>query len=269
MTSALIIILREVLEAMLIISLLLAATLNLGIQKKWIGIAILAGLIGAGLYAYFFDLITDSFEGVGQEIVNAITLFLICGCLALFNLFIVAHLNTGTGAMPVWLGVATLVGSIDLAITREGAEISIYLSGYLLSPEPLQPVIIGGALGAGIGLSAGALIYYGMTSLKRWNSLFASCLILIPVAAGMVSQGVNYLMQADIVPSQFPLWDSSMIVPEGSVVGELLYALFSYEATPTPLQIILYLVTAALIGLGMLLIYRMKNADQDKTNSYA
>ena len=269
MTSALIIILREVLEAMLIISLLLAATVNLGIQKKWIGIAIVAGLLGAGVYAIFFDAITDSFEGVGQEITNAVSLFLICLCLGMFNLFIVTRLNARSRVLPLWIGLTALVGSIGLAITREGAEISIYLSGYLLSPEPIQPVVIGGALGAGIGLSAGALIYYGMKSIDRRNSLFTSCLILIPVAAGMVSQGINYLMQADIVPSQFPLWDSSAIVPEGSVIGELLYALFSYEATPTPLQIILYLVTAAVMALGILLVSRFSNADKDHPTTYA
>jgi len=254
---------------MLIISLLLATTLNLGIQRKWIGMAIVTGLLGAGIYAYFFDAITDSFDGVGQEITNAISLFAICGCLAVFNLFIVTHLNSRAKPLPRWIGVTTLVGSIGLAITREGAEISIYLSGYLLSPEPLQPIVIGGALGAGIGLSAGALIYYGLNSLKRRISLFTCCFILVPVAAGMVSQGVNYLMQADILSSQFPLWDSSVIVPEGSVIGELLYALFSYEATPAPLQIILYLLTAALMTLGMLLIPRLSTAEKRPPNSYA
>jgi len=269
MTSALIIILREVLEAMLIISLLLAASGNLGIQKRWICAAIFAGLFGAGIYAYFFDVITDAFEGVGQEITNATTLFVISGCLAVFNLYIVTQLYGSARILPYWTGLIALIGGIALAITREGAEISIYLSGYLLSPEPLQPVIIGSALGAGIGLSAGALIYYGLNSLKQRASLFTSCLVLLPVAAGMVSQGVNYLMQADIVPAQFPLWDSSSLVPEESVVGELLYALFSYEATPTPLQMILYLVTVALMVLGMFLVARMNNADKDDNISYA
>lgn len=269
MTSALIIILREVLEAMLIISLLLAASGKLGILKRWICVAVFIGLLGAGVYAHFFDVITDAFEGVGQEITNATTLFAISGCLALFNFYIVTQLYGNARLLPHWAGLTALIGSIALAITREGAEISIYFSGYLLSPEPLQPVIIGSALGAGIGLSAGALIYYALNSLKHRTSLFTSSLVLLPVAAGMVSQGVNYLMQADIVAAQFPLWDSSSLVPEGSVVGELLYALFSYEATPTPLQIILYLVTVVLIALGMFLIARMNNADKDGNASYA
>ena len=267
MTSALIIVLREVLEAMLIISLLLAASLNIGIHRKWLGIAVLIGLAGASLYAYLFDLITDAFDGVGQEIINAVTLFAICISLAAFSLFIVNHLSSKARSVNFNIGIAALIGSVALAITREGAEISIYLSGYLLSPEPLQPVIAGGILGTGIGLSAGALIYYGLTSLKRSTSLLTSALVLVPVAAGMVSQGTNYLMQADILSSQLPLWDSSGIVQEGSVLGELLYALFSYEATPTPLQIGLYFTTAGLMTLGMVVVFKLNNAN--KSNSYA
>lgn len=269
MTSALIIILREVLEAMLIISLLLAATVNLGIHRKWIAFALAAGLLGTGIYAYFFDYITESFEGVGQEVANAASQFTTSICLAIFSLFIVMHINSYNKKPASWVGLIALVGSIGLAIAREGAEISIYVSGFLLSPEPLQPVLLGGAIGAGIGLSAGALFYYALANLKRRQCLVTSSLILVPVAAGMVSQGVNYLMQADIVPSQFPVWDSSAVIPEGSVAGELLYALFSYEATPTPLQLVLYLLTATVTIVGMIWVTRPNKSNDANSVSHA
>ena len=261
MTSALIIILQEVVEAMLIISLLMAATANIGVNRRWVVAGILLGIFGAGFYANFFDAISDAFDGVGQEITNAMTLFGICLCLALFNFFLIGKLRTDSRQMPVWIGIAALCGSIGLAITREGAEISIYFSGYLLSPEPLQPILIGGALGTGIGLSFGALIYYSVSTLNRRQCLIVSSVILIPVSAGMVLQGVTYLMQADKLPSQLPLWDSSFLIPENSVIGELLFALFSYEATPTPLHVVLYLATVLLILLGMLLIARQRRPD--------
>lgn len=262
MTSALIIILQEVVEAMLIISLLMAATRNVGISRRWVVAGILLGFAGAGFYAHFFDTITDAFEGVGQEIANAMTLFGICLCLAMFNFFLVGKLRSDSRLIPVWIGIAALCGSIGLAITREGAEIYIYFSGYLLSPEPLQPILIGGALGTGIGLSFGALVYYSVSTLTRRQCLIVSSIILVPVSAGMVLQGVTYLMQADIMPSQLPLWDSSFLMPESSVIGELLFALFSYEATPTPLHVGLYLATMFLILLGMLLSARLHRPDK-------
>jgi len=269
MTSALIIILREVLEAMLIISLLLAASEQLNIKKRWVIVAVAAGLAGAGLYAYYFDPITDAFEGVGQEITNAISLFSICIFLATFNLFIVSHLSQTARGLPRWTGLIALLGSIGFAITREGAEIYLYVSGYLLSPEPVLPILLGGALGAGIGLSVGALIYYGVKTLKRNRRLLVSSIILVPIGAGMVSQGVRYLMQADLLPAQLPLWDTSMLIPESSVIGELLYALFSYEATPTPLQVFLYVISVLLMLTGMYWMFRSMGHAEETDGRYA
>ena len=54
MTSAVIIFLREVLEAMLIVCLLLAASTSLNFAKRWVGFSIVLGFIGAGIYTYFF-----------------------------------------------------------------------------------------------------------------------------------------------------------------------------------------------------------------------
>ncbi len=268
MTSALIIILGEVVEAMLIISLLMAATGSIGMNRRWVVAAILIGLAGAGIYALFFDAITDAFDGVGQELTNAVSLFGACLCLGLFNLFLVGQVRPATPLFPLWIGIVTLCGSIGLAITREVAEIYIYISGYLLSAEPLQPILIGGALGTGIGLSMGALIYYAVSTLERRLSLLVSSIILVPVSAGMVLQGVNYLIQADKLPSQNPLWDTSTVIPENSVIGELLFALFSYEATPTPLQVGLYLATITLILLGMLLVSRLVGTGGKNSATY-
>jgi len=254
MTSALIIILREVLEAMLIVCILMAAADKVDVSKRWVGLAILIGAGGAGIYAFAFDAITNAFDGVGQEVTNAAMLFAIYIFLTLYNFFVISHLRPSTAPLPVELGIFALLASIGFAITREGAEIYIYLSGYLLSPEPLLPVILGGILGGGIGLSAGALIYYGLVTLNWKPSLWLCCFILVPVSAGMVSQGTNYLIQADIVPSQLPLWDTSSFIPEGSVLGELFYALFSYEASPTPIQTVLYLLCLAAVIAGMLVM---------------
>ena len=251
MTSALIIILREVLEAMLIVCILLAASSFLQLSKRWIGIAVLLGLVGALLYAFFFDNISDAFEGVGQEVTNASILFTTCVFLALYNLFAISRVKKHGLKLPASIGILALTCSIALSVTREGAEIYIYLSGYITSPEPLLPILLGGILGSGIGLSAGTLIYFSLKSLKRERSLYVCCGVLVLVAAGMASQGANYLMQADLLSSQLPLWDSSALIPETSVLGELLYALFAYEATPTASQVVIYLGIAAAMIVSM------------------
>ena len=58
------------------------------------------------------------------------------------------------------------------------------------------------------------------------------------------------LVQADWLPASQPLWNSSAWLPEGSLLGQLLYALIGYEATPGPWQVGLY-GASILLALGV------------------
>jgi high-affinity iron transporter len=115
---------------------------------------------------------------------------------------------------------------------------------------------MGSVIGASIGISIGALIYYFVISLSYRQSLVLGIGLLALVAAGMLSQAVLLLIQADWLPSQLPIWDSSGWLPETSVTGQLLYALIGYEATPSALQasfyfgglLLLLLVVAITVG---------------------
>jgi len=60
------------------------------------------------------------------------------------------------------------------------------------------------------------------------------------VAAGMAGEVARLLIQADWLPAQEALWDTSGWLPEDSVPGQILYALIGYEATPSPLQAAFY-----------------------------
>ena len=251
MTSAVIIFLREVLEAMLIVCILLGSCSNLGISRRWVGFAALAGMFGALLYAMAFDRITEAFEGVGQEVFNAVLLYTIGLCLAVYGVVAAGGIHGSARPGQLRLGTWMLGCAVMLAITREIAELYLFVSGFVVNTEALPAILLGGTLGTGIGLSMGALIYYAVHSRDRYHNLQLTCIVMVPLAAGMVSQATNYLMQADILPSQLPLWDSSSLISETSIVGELLYAVFSYEATPTPLQAVLYLGSGAAVAAAM------------------
>ncbi|MDH3510677.1 MAG: hypothetical protein OER85_07450, partial [Gammaproteobacteria bacterium] len=82
--SSVIIVLREVLEAALIISVLLALANTLSIGPRWTGWGVGFGLLGAVVYAGNTAAVSDWFDGVGQEVVNALIQFAIYCCLMLF-----------------------------------------------------------------------------------------------------------------------------------------------------------------------------------------
>ena len=63
----------------------------------------------------------------------------------------------------------------------------------------------------------------------------------------MASQASLLLIQADWLPYTVELWDSSALLPEYSVTGQLLYALIGYEANPSLLQVCVYIGAVILI----------------------
>ena len=69
--SSVIIILREVLEGALLMSVLLALSSHRGFNFRWSLVAIASGIIGAFIYAAEFQTISTWFDYGGQEIVNA------------------------------------------------------------------------------------------------------------------------------------------------------------------------------------------------------
>jgi high-affinity iron transporter len=74
----------------------------------------------------------------------------------------------------------------------------------------------------------------------------------------MAIEAVLYLTQAGLVSTDRPLWDSSHLLAETSVLGQLAYALVGYEATPTGLQLGAYFATVAAILTAMAIAYRRR-----------
>lgn len=236
--TSVIIVLREFLEAALIVSVLLALCESLSFGRRWIAWSAGAGLIGAAIYAGNTAAVSDWFGGVGQEVMNALMQIIIYCCLAIIAVLLGGERFRAnardSGIVPL------MTVSVGLAITREGSEIILYLSGFANDWNLFEPILLGGLIGAGIGASVGALTFYAlMNASRRWSPYLGAAVIVI-VAAGMASQATGLLIQADWLPSQLPLWDTSGWISEASVTGQLLYAAAGYEATPTPIQVAAY-----------------------------
>lgn len=231
--NSVVIILREVLEAALLISVLLVLTHSLGKPFRWLAWALLAGMIGATVYGINIDTISDWFDGVGQEVVNALLQICIFTLVAVLMVLLPRQLYARESGRLLAL---VMIFTVALLLTREGAEIMIYLYGFLAGSEQLPSVLIGAGIGGSIGISAGVLFYYLLRNRSMRRTVGISIVVLMLVGAGMASQVAQLLIQADWLPSRLPLWDSSGWIAETSVTGQLLYALVGYEATPTAIQ---------------------------------
>jgi len=238
--SAVIIILREVLEAALVLSLLVSTTRQMGLPYRGILAGFLLGMAGAVSATLLMDVISDSFDGVGQEVFNAVLLTVIVLLLIVYAAGLDRRITAkGNGPAAMLLLVLSCL-VVTLAVTREGMEIIIFFYGFSTDPAELLSGLVGGAIGAGIGISLGVLIYYGLINLPERFAVVVPLVLLALVASGMASQAVVYLMQGGLVESQLPVWDTSGWISESSVTGQLLYAALGYEATPTLKQLGFY-----------------------------
>lgn len=244
--NSVVIVLREVLEAALMISVLLGSTRFFGVGNRWVFTALAAGTAGAVTYAYFLEPVSDLFSGVGQEVCNATLQF------STFALLLAIMFHIPRGSCYTRLSRAAVLclmtSAAALAITREGAEILVYVSGFWSMNDFFSAIAIGSFIGAGIGSSIGILIYYALLALPVGRSLPLIVVLLFFISAGMSSQAVRLLLQADWISASGTLWDTSGILSEQSLAGQLLYALVGYEATPTAIEVVVYLASMVLMA---------------------
>lgn len=266
-----ILVLQEILEAALIISVLLALTWqfrqfwpgHFTLGHSWILASMLIGFIGSWIFANYLPVITLWFDYVGLEIVNAVIQILIITCL----LSLSYCLNKDRLLKFPWLNhfVAICITLIvALGIIREVSEIIIFGLGILSQPENFSPVILGSLIALGIGISSGLILFFLLTNLKEPWSLRICMLLLALYAGNMASQACLELIQADWLPYTPELWNSSFIIPEYSVTGQLLYALIGYEANPSVLQAAFYCGAVLLIILSPLFRLSWKPAPNQK-----
>jgi len=260
LSNAVILILQETLEAALLISVLAAVCSLQRMRFSWLFWGLLLGVIFASIYASNLQRVSEWFDYVGQEVVNACLQAVISILLVVFYVVLPNTQTPPSGhqakstASANGTSLMTAAAIVMLAITREGSEIVLYLSGLISQRDHLQAVLMGSGVGFGIGLSIGFLMFYGLLGLTpRW-AIRASGFLLALFSGNMLSQAVMLLIQADWLPASQALWDSSSWLPEQTVLGQLLYALVGYEATPPLFYVLAYL--AGFLGVFTVIVLR-------------
>jgi len=263
MWATAVIVFREILEASLIVSLVLAATKGLPRRSLYINGGIAAGILGAVMIAFLAEPIANFADGMGQELFNASVLILAVVMLTWHLVWMRKHsmqitsdihgmarqLEQGKKSM---YAISIIVG---LAILREGAEIILLLYGMTAAGAGVTQQLTGGAIGLVAGASLGATIYFGLVKIPtRYFFKITSALILL-LAAGLAAQAAAYLAQADFLPVFVTtMWDTSSILTEQSLFGQILHSLVGYTSQPSGIQVIFYLATILTIAILMNLI---------------
>jgi high-affinity iron transporter len=258
MLAIAIIVFREVVEASLIVGIVLAASRGVPGRAAWISGGVAVGVLGAMTVAAFTSEIANALEGVGQEIFNASVLFAAVFMLGWHNVWMGRHgkemsaaassvgSDVRSGARPLYALAIVVVA----AVLREGSEVVLFVYGIVAAQgSSAASVLIGGALGLAGGSAVGAALYFGLLSVPMRHLFTVTSGVILFLAAGMASQGAAFLLQADLVPALGGMvWDTSGLLSEQSLLGQLLHALVGYNARPAGIQVVFYLATLGIIG---------------------
>ena len=256
MIGAFVIAFREVIEAGLIVSIVLAATRGIAGRRGWIGLGVGLGLAGAALLALFARRIAEAYEGSGQELLNAVVLTVAVPMLAWHGAWMSRHgrelaseLKAASSAVRGGQKTAAaLAVAVGAAILREGAELVLFLYGLVASGTTGPELLAGALLGIASGIGLSALSYFGLVALPLKRLFAVTSGLIVLLAAGLAAQAVQFYADAGLVTVlDRPVWNTAWLISEGSLPGKILHALVGYTERPSGAQVLAYTAVAMLM----------------------
>ena len=262
MLAAFLIMLREGIEAALIVGIMAGYTVRRGNAKAlpaiWAGV--LAAVAASAVGALILTRTGQELPERAQEIFEAGIALIAVALLLSMALWVrragrglkteIEHAldqslesNTGRWSSALFLSAFLIVG-------REGLESAMFLVA--ITQQTSGPGMLFGALA---GIAASVLVGFAIfrlglkINLGRFFRITGAFVIL--VAAGLAAKAVHHLHEAGIWNSlQGTAFDLSGVLPTDSILGSVLAGLLGFNPTPSWGEVIVYL--AVLIGAGYL-----------------
>ena len=261
MFPAMLITLRETLEAAIVVGIVLTflAKTDQSIFKRYVWSGVGVGVFAAVILALVLEFFFAGFQGTTEQIFEGVLMFTTAGFITWMIMWVhrqkdvaqrikekvAYHVSKSYG-----LGISFLVA---IAVWREGIETVLYLKSSSILEQSGQ------FIGAVLGIAAAVMLAYILFRFALRADLSVvfnvTSVFLIMFAAGLVAHGVHEFQELGIVPvfAFDPVVNFSHILSHESTFGSLLRTLFGYTATPTVLEIASYIAFV----LGILWLKRL------------
>ena len=253
------IVFRETLEAALFVGILAAATRSVENRGRWLTLGVSLGVLWALMLAFAMEQISSWANGIGQELVSMAILTTALLMLAWHTIWVSAHARemsrdarelgrqAAEGAGSLW----AVALAVALTVLREGAETVLFVWGLVAtSSEGTASLVLGAVLGGVLGVAAGWLIYSGLGKVQHKRLFGITHGLILLLAGSLASQLARTLEQADWLNwLSDSAWDSSWLLANDSLPGLVLHGVLGYDARPSQLQVLFYVLTSLSIGL--------------------
>ncbi|MBI5135824.1 MAG: FTR1 family protein [Nitrospirae bacterium] len=262
MTGAFLIMLREGVEAALVVGIVLAVLNRMGAggaYARHVAWGVALAVVASVAFAAVADRVADLFSGAGQEVLNGAVLFVAAATLT----YVVVWVRAARGRMAAeldgrarvaaarGLGLFTLV---FVTVFREGFESVLFLWGVSTAGGAgAADMVAGAVLGLVASLALAWALFAGGRRVPLKGFFDATMVLLVFLAAGMLANAAGFWVAVDWLPAlAHQVWDTSRIVPERGALGSALTVLLGYNANPTLMEVSVYGGYLGLIGLWLL-----------------
>lgn len=269
MGSSFLIMLREGLEAALIVAIVLAYLKTLrresDFRMVWAGtIAAVALSIVAGAIIF---VVVGELEGTAEQITEGVVGFTAAGVLTWMIFWMGRQARYIKGSLHAKVDAAVASGSAKalsaiafVAILREGLESALFLLSTSVGDERNAVQLIGALLGIAGAAALGYLVYKGSRKINLRLFFRVTGLLILLFAAGLLAKGVHEFQEAGIFGTlDEHLWSLAHVGwlnPDLSQTGEFLKGLLGWSPDPSLEMVIAYL--AFIIPVGWLFLFQTR-----------
>jgi len=241
--------LREGLEAALIVGIVAAYLVKIGrrdaLPKVAIGVgSALALSIGIGIVV---TLTIETLPLVVKETLEGIAAVLAVGVLTWMLFWMRRQGRALKGELEHGVDLAisegstfALVALAFLAVIREGVETVLFLLPILSFNGTGIDTVAGGLLGLAGATAVGWAIFVAGIRVNLRRFFTATGTVLIFVSAGLVAFAIAEFGEAGLFANVGAAFDLNGILPDNGPIGSVLRGLFGYRSAPTPLELIGY-----------------------------
>lgn len=273
--AAFFIVLREVLEACLVVGIALAYVNKTGATqyKRWVWLGAIAGIIASIIIGVAFIIVyyvsdNQLFKGKSEKIFEGVTFLLAAALLSTMIIWmmymgkalrenieknldkIVENEDTSTGRKK-----ASMFAMIFFQVFREGIETIIFLFGTASADDVggWRAIPLSGILAIIVGLAISYLVFKGLVELDITKFFLYSGIVLIAFAAGLVSHAFHELQEVDLFGTweveepevrdwyNTKMWSTKECCNDKTnQFFAMLRALFGYQDTPTFVEWVTY-----------------------------
>ena len=242
--------LREGVEAALIVAILLAYLARSGQRNgtRWVWSGTAAAAVVSLVAGVVIFSTIGSFEGRSEQIAEG-TVALVATGLLTWMIFwmgsrartMKTHLENEAGSAIASGGMFGLAAVAFVAVLREGLESALFMISVAVGAEAQGVQFFGGLLGLAGAIAIGYLVYRGGRRIDLRLFFRVTGILIVIVAAGLVGKAIHEFQEAGFLPIIVEhLWTIDALDPSVSLFGSFAKTLFGVSHSPSLLTVVGY-----------------------------